>query len=69
MQHKVFSKHTTHKEKFQPLTCDIVETCFVENAGEKFKTNDSINNNDKHDEQHDVNQGYQGHQDGVDYDL
>ena len=41
----------------------------MKNAGEQFKTNDCINNNDKHDEQHDVNQGYQGHQDGVDNDL
>ena len=41
----------------------------MKNAGKQFKTNDSINNNDKHDEQHDVNQRDQSHQDGIDDNL
>ena len=41
----------------------------MKNAREKFKTNDRINNNDKHDKQHDVNQRNQRHQDGVDDNL
>ena len=52
-----------------PLTCNIVEAGLMKNAREKFKTNDCINNNDKHDKQHDVNQRNQRHQDGVDDNL
>ena len=51
------------------LTCDDVKTRFMKNAGEQFETNDGINNNDETYKQHDVNQRYQGHQDGVDHNL
>ena len=51
------------------FTCDGVETGLVKDSGEQLKADDGINNNDKHDKQHDVKQGDHCHQDGVDDNL
>ena len=41
----------------------------MEYPREQLKANDGIDDNDEHNEQHDVKQGDQGHEDGVDHNL
>lgn len=41
----------------------------MENAGEELQPDNGVDDNDKHDEQHDVEEGNERHQDGVDNDL
>ena len=46
-------------------TCKCIHAGLVEDAGEELETNDGVDDDDEHDEQHDVEEGDQGHQDRV----
>ena len=41
----------------------------MEDSREKLKTNDGIDNDNKHDQQHDVEQRDDGHQDSIQHNL
>ena len=41
----------------------------MEDSREQLQANDSVDDNDKHDQQHDVEQWNDGHQDGVQHNL
>ncbi len=51
------------------LTSDLIEAGLVEDAGEELQTDDGVDDDDKHDQQHDVEEGNEGHQDGVEHNL
>ena len=51
------------------ITCNCIEACFMEDSREQLQANDSVDDNDKHDQQHDVEQWNDGHQDGVQHNL
>ena len=46
-------------------TCNIVETCLVENPWEEFESYYGVDENDKDDQEGDVKQGDHGHDDTI----
>ena len=50
-------------------TCDFIEAGLVEDAGEELQPDDGVDDDDEHDQQHDVEQGDQRHQDGIQHNL
>ena len=54
---------------FFVCTCDVVKAGFVKGAHEELEANDGVDDDDKEDKEGDVDQGDDGHQDGVHDDL